>query len=109
MFLKSQKILHEHHLLPYKYHLLKYHYLKIHLTFSLFLKDQNYFQNQNEQLTAITFNVVSSITVFRQVNYDLKFAKAFAACAIRNQTNKVNSVYLVLGIKTSFINPFIDF
>ena len=48
-------------------------------------------------------------TLYAEVNYDLKFAKAFAACAIRNQTNKVNSTYLVLGIKTNFINPFIDF
>ena len=48
-------------------------------------------------------------TLYAEVNYDLKFAKAFAACAIRNQTNKVNSTYLVLGINTSFINPFIDF
>ena len=48
-------------------------------------------------------------TLYAEVNYDLKFAKAFVACAIRNQTNKVNSTYLVLGLKTSFINPFIDF
>ena len=48
-------------------------------------------------------------TLYAEVNYDLKFAKAFAACAIRNQTNKVNSTYLVLGLKTNFINPFIDF
>ena len=48
-------------------------------------------------------------TLYAEVNYDLKFAKAFAAFAIRNQTNKVNSTYLVLGLKTSFINPFIDF
>ena len=48
-------------------------------------------------------------TLYAEVNYDLKFAKAFVACAIRNQTNKVNSTYLVLGIKTNFINPFIDF
>ena len=48
-------------------------------------------------------------TLYAEVNYDLKFAKAFVACVIRNQTNKVNSTYLVLGIKTSFINHFIDF
>ncbi len=48
-------------------------------------------------------------TLYAEINYDLKFAKAFVACAIRNQTNKVNSTYLVLGIKTNFINPFIDF
>ena len=48
-------------------------------------------------------------TFYAEINYDFRFAKAFAACAIRNQTNKVNSTYLVLGLKTSFINPFIDF
>ena len=48
-------------------------------------------------------------TLYAEINYDIKFAKAFAACVIRNQTNSLNSAYLVLGIKTGFINPFIDF
>ena len=48
-------------------------------------------------------------TLYAEINCDIKFAKAFAACVIRNQTNSLNSAYLVLGIKTGFINPFIDF
>ena len=48
-------------------------------------------------------------TLYAEVNYDLKFVKAFVACAIRNQTNKVNSTYFVVGLKTNSINPFIDF
>tara|TARA_B100000965_G_scaffold107777_1_gene89015 strand:- start:2669 stop:4039 length:1371 start_codon:yes stop_codon:yes gene_type:complete len=48
-------------------------------------------------------------TLYAEINYDIKFAKAFAAFAIRNQTNQEKSNYLILGIKTNFINPFIDF
>ena len=48
-------------------------------------------------------------TLYAELSYDLKYVKAFAACAIRNQTNKANNTYLVLGIKTGLINPFIDF
>ena len=48
-------------------------------------------------------------TLYAELSYDFKYAKAFAACAIRNQTNKANNAYLVLGIQTGFINPFIDF
>ena len=52
----------------------------------------------------------NTITVTEvKMSQDLKIAKAFAACAIRSQTNKDKSTYLVLGIKTNFINPFIDF
>ena len=48
-------------------------------------------------------------TLYAEVNYDLKFAKAFAACAIRNKSHQTNQTYFVLGIKTDFLNPFIDF
>ena len=48
-------------------------------------------------------------TLYAEVNYDLKFAKAFVACAIRNKSYQTNQTYFVLGIKTDFINPFTDF
>ena len=48
-------------------------------------------------------------TLYAEVNYDLKFAKAFVACAIRNKSHQTNQTYFVLGIKTDFINPFLDF
>ena len=48
-------------------------------------------------------------TLYAEVNYDLKFAKAFIACAIRQKSYQTNQTYFVLGIKTDFINPFLDF
>ena len=48
-------------------------------------------------------------TLYAELNYDFKVAKAFVACAIRNKSHQTNQIYFVLGIKTDFINPFIDF
>ena len=48
-------------------------------------------------------------TLYAELNYDFKLAKAFVACAIRNKSYQTNKTYFVLGIKTDFINPFIDF
>jgi len=48
-------------------------------------------------------------TLYAEVNYDLKFAKAFLAYYIRNKTNQDTTSYIVLGIKTNFLNPFLDF
>lgn len=48
-------------------------------------------------------------TLYAELNYDFKLAKAFVACAIRNKSHQTNQTYLILGIKTDFINPFIDF
>ena len=48
-------------------------------------------------------------TFYGEINYDLKFAKAFLACYIRNKTNQDKTSYIVLGIKTNFLNPFLDF
>ena len=48
-------------------------------------------------------------TLYAELNYDFKVAKAFVACAIRNKSHQTNQTYFVLGIKTDFINPFIDF
>jgi len=48
-------------------------------------------------------------TLYAEVNYDLKFAKAFVACAIRNKSHQTNQTYFVLGFKTDYINPFLDF
>ena len=48
-------------------------------------------------------------TLYAEVNYDLKFAKAFVACAIRNKSHQTNQTYFVLGIKTDYINSFLDF
>ena len=48
-------------------------------------------------------------TLYAEVNYDLRAAKAFLACYIRNRTNQDTTSYIVLGIKTNFLNPFLDF
>ena len=48
-------------------------------------------------------------TLYTELNYDLKVAKVFLAYALRNKTRDENSNYLVFGIKTNFLNPFIDF
>jgi len=48
-------------------------------------------------------------TFYAELNYDLKIARAFIACAIRNKSYDADKTYIVLGIKTNFINPFIDF
>ena len=50
-------------------------------------------------------------TLYTEVNHDLKFAKAFVAFTIRNKSYQTNQTdyYFVFGIKTNFINPFIDF
>ena len=43
-------------------------------------------------------------TLYAELNYDLKFAKAFIACAMREKSYQINQTYFVLGIKTDFIN-----
>ena len=48
-------------------------------------------------------------TFYAELNYDLKVAKAFLACYIRNRTNQDTTRYVVIGIKTNFLNPFLDF
>ena len=48
-------------------------------------------------------------TLYAEVSYDLKFAKAFVAYASRKKSYEINSNYIVLGIRTNFVNPFIDF
>ncbi|MDA9228166.1 hypothetical protein N9O83_03195 [Flavobacteriales bacterium] len=48
-------------------------------------------------------------TFYAEVNYDLRVAKAFLACYIRNKTNQDTTSYIVFGIKTNFLNPFLDF
>jgi hypothetical protein len=48
-------------------------------------------------------------TFYAEVNYDLRVAKAFLACYIRNRTNQHTTSYVVVGIKTNFLNPFLDF
>ena len=49
-------------------------------------------------------------TLYAEINYDLKAAKIFLALYLRKKsTEKIESNYLVLGIKTDFINPFLDF
>ena len=48
-------------------------------------------------------------TFYTELNYDLKAAKVFIAYANRGKTRDANTNYLLFGIKTDFINPFIDF
>ena len=48
-------------------------------------------------------------TFYAEVNYDLKVAKAFLALYNRNSTNEYTTSYIVLGVKTNFLNPFLDF
>ena len=48
-------------------------------------------------------------TFYGELNYDLKAAKVFIAYALRLETRDENSNYLVFGVKTNFLNPFIDF
>ena len=48
-------------------------------------------------------------TFYGEINYDLKFAKAFLACYIRNKTNQETTKFIVLGVKTNFLSPFLDF
>ena len=48
-------------------------------------------------------------TLYVEASYDLKFVKAFIAYASRKKSYEINSNYIVLGIRTNFVNPFIDF
>ncbi|MDA9325470.1 hypothetical protein N9Q36_02000, partial [Flavobacteriales bacterium] len=48
-------------------------------------------------------------TFYTELNYDLKAAKVFIAYAKRSKTGDANTNYFLFGIKTDFINPFIDF
>ena len=48
-------------------------------------------------------------TFYGELNYDLKASKVFIAYALRLETRDENSNYLVFGVKTNFLNPFIDF
>ena len=48
-------------------------------------------------------------TFYTELNYDLKAAKVFIAYANRGKTRDENTNYLLFGIKTNFLNPFIDF
>jgi hypothetical protein len=48
-------------------------------------------------------------TFYAELNYDLKAAKLFIAYAKRSKTRNENTNYLLFGVKTDFINPFIDF
>ena len=48
-------------------------------------------------------------TFYAELNYDLKAAKIFLAYTLRNKSTQENRNYLILGLKTDFLNPFIDF
>ena len=48
-------------------------------------------------------------TLYAELSYDLKFVKAFVAYACRKKSYEINSNYIVLGIRTNLVNPFIDF